>query len=61
MTTLELLHEYLDQERNNVFSYSGNYLMDSPKRGYEREFRDASEKVEILQYLITRLESESAR
>lgn len=61
MTTLELLREYLDRERNNVFCCSANYLMDSPKRGYEREFQEAQEKTEILVDLIDRLERSTRR
>ncbi len=39
MTTKELLEKYYDIEMNNVFCYSATYLMDSPKKGYEREWR----------------------
>lgn len=35
MTIKEMLNNYLEQERNNVFCYSANYLMDTPKKGYE--------------------------
>lgn len=52
MTTKDLLTEYLDRERNNVFCYSANYLMTTPKRGYEREFREAQERVELLEDLL---------
>nr|WP_278659090.1 hypothetical protein [Ruthenibacterium lactatiformans] len=52
MTTRELLTDYLETERNNVFSYAANYLMTQPKRGYEREFSEARERAEILQNLI---------
>lgn len=52
MSTKELIAEYLEQERNNVFNYSANYRMDQPKKGYEREFRDAKERVILLEYLI---------
>lgn len=52
MTCKELLEEYLDRERNNVFCYSANYLMDTPKKGYEKEFAEAVERVEMLETLI---------
>ncbi len=52
MTAKELLEEYYDMEMNNVFSYSGNYLMSRPKKGYEREWEEAREKVEIIKYLL---------
>ena len=52
MTAKELLEEYYDMEMNNVFSYSGNYLMSRPKKGYEREWEEAREKVEIIKCLM---------
>ncbi len=52
MTYKELLEEYLDRERNNVFCYSANYLMDTPKKGYEKEFAEAVERAELLEVLI---------
>lgn len=52
MTCKELLEEYLDRERNNVFCYSANYLMDTPKKGYEKEFAEAAERVDMLETLI---------
>ena len=39
MTTKELLEKYYDIEMNNVFCYSATYLMDSPKKRYERELQ----------------------
>ena len=47
MTTKELLEKYYDIEMNNVFCYSATYLMDSPKKGYEREWREACESAGI--------------
>lgn len=56
MTIIELLKEYLDRECNNVFCYSATYTMDTPKRGYEREFEQATERVQILRHAIAALE-----
>lgn len=58
MTTTELLLEYLAQERNNVFCYSSNYLMNTPKKGYEREFREAQERAGLLDDLIQQMADE---
>jgi len=44
--------KYYDIEMNNVFCYSATYLMDSPKKGYEREWREACESAGILKELI---------
>ena len=52
MTTKDLLEKYYDIEMNNVFCYSATYLMDSPKKGYEREWREAGESAGILKELI---------
>lgn len=57
MTDIELLQEYYDREMNNVFSYSANWLMNSPKKGYEREFQEALDRAQILDELICRLKS----
>lgn len=56
MSTKDLIAEYLEQERNNVFNYSANYRMDQPKKGYEREFRTAKERVILLEYLISEMQ-----
>ena len=55
MTAIELLTEYLDQERNNVFHTAANFHMDSPKRGCEREFQAALERVEALEQIMEKL------
>lgn len=60
MTTKELILEYLDRERNNVFCYSDNYMMDSPKKGYEREFSEAQERAELLENLLSDIEQRNS-
>lgn len=52
MTKQELLKEYYEREMNNVFVCSANYLMDFPKKGYEKEWREAKEKAELIMKLI---------
>lgn len=52
MTTKDLITEYPEAERNNVFDYSSDYRMDKPRKGYEREFRAAKERVVLLEELI---------
>lgn len=56
MTIKELLSEYLEDERNNVFSYAADYRMTQPKRGYEREFSEARERAELLEDLLTNID-----
>ncbi len=48
----DLLSDYYDREMNNVFCYSANYLMNTPKRGYETEWNRATRNAEILEYLL---------
>lgn len=48
----ELLEKYYDMEMNNVFAYSANYLMSSPKKGYEREWCEAKERAGALLELM---------
>lgn len=54
MTKIELLTGYYDQEMNNVFSYSANWLMTIaiPKKGYEKEWAEAKERSELLEQMI---------
>lgn len=52
MTTKDLLEDYLDRERDDVFHYAANYRMDSAKPGYEREFREAQERATLLEELL---------
>lgn len=52
MNISDLLKEYLHQEQNNVFCYSGDCLMNTPKKGYDREFFEAKERVELLEDLL---------
>lgn len=52
MKRIDLLKEYYDKEMNNVFSYSANWLMTIPKKGYEREFEEACIRADILKEMI---------
>lgn len=52
MTKIELLTGYYEKEMNNVFSYSANWLMTIPKKGYEKEWAEAKERSELLDQMI---------
>lgn len=52
MARKELLEKYYDKEMNNVFCYSATYLMNSHKKGYEGEWREARESADILKEMI---------
>lgn len=51
MNRMELLKELLDEANNRVFIYSKNYSMSKPKDGYEKEWKLAKEKADILQQM----------
>ena len=57
MNKLELLKEYYDMEANNVFAYSANYLMTIPRKGYEKEWQLANDKLTILTEIIKEYEA----
>ena len=38
-----------------MFCYASDYRMDSPKRGCERTFWEAKERVELLEELLEQL------
>ena len=61
MQRIDLLKEYYDREMNNVFAYSANYLMNSPKKGYEMEFEAAVMKTELLEEMIAEEEKRAKR
>ena len=52
MKRIEILKEYYEREMNNVFAYSANYLMNSAKKGYERDFEEAVMKADTLREMI---------
>ena len=56
MNRAELLKEYYNNEMNNVFAYSANWLMTVPKKGYENEWEKARIKADILEEMIKELE-----
>ena len=55
MTIKELIEEYLEQERQNVFLCASDYRMNSPKRGCERHFHEAQQRAELLEELLGQL------
>ena len=52
VTAEELLKEYYDMEMNHVFCCSANYLMTIPKKGQEAQWRQAKERVELLESML---------
>lgn len=57
MTRKEVLKKYYEMEMNNVFHYSQNYLMNSAKKGYEKEWEDATIRAEALMEMMDEMEA----
>ena len=55
MDRLELLESYYEQEMNNIFFSSAGYKMDYPKKGHERAWKTAKERVELLKEMIAEI------
>lgn len=56
MSRKELLKSYYDNEMNVVFCLSNDYLMNTPRKGWEEEWKKAKEKADMLEEMM--LESE---
>lgn len=52
MSRIDILKKLYDQAMNYVFSYSGNYLMNSPRKGYEKEWQEATEIADELETML---------
>ena len=52
MTKKELLLKYKDQACNNLLAYSETFLMNSAREGFEKEFNDTQEEIELLDEII---------
>lgn len=62
MTRKMILSNKLEMASHNLMCYSENYLMDTPKAGYEEQHKEAAAEVEILkawlnEFHSTRLDS----
>ncbi len=52
MTKLELLIELYHREKYNLSCYSADYLSTKAKKGYEIQYEEHKEKVQLLEELI---------
>lgn len=52
---IELLQSYFDREMNVVFSLSSDYMMNTPRKGCEKELGKAKENVCILSAMLAEL------
>ncbi|HEX3017925.1 MAG TPA: hypothetical protein VHP31_08750 [Caproicibacter sp.] len=49
------MKDMLDQENNNLMCYSKSMLMEAPKPGYEKEWKETKGKVQLLEQMISEL------
>ena len=52
MNREELFKEMYDMTMHNLFCYSKDYLMTSPKQNYIKEWKREKEKADLLKELI---------
>jgi len=53
---IELLKSYFDREMNVVFSLSSDYMMNTPRKGCEKEWNEAKENARILNEMIEEIQ-----
>jgi len=52
MTKLELLIELYHREKYNLSCYSADYLNTKAKKGFEAQYAEHKEKIQLLEELI---------
>lgn len=52
MTKLELLVELYEREKYNLSCYSADYLLQNAKKGFDAQYNEHKEKVNILSEII---------
>lgn len=52
MDKKQVLEILMDRSRQRLFECSANYLMTKPKRGYESEFQQEREILDVLENLM---------
>lgn len=58
ITKKSVLKELQDQAWNNVFCYSSNYGMTTPKKGYEAEWQQAKAKARVVDAMVKEAEAQ---
>lgn len=58
MNKIDLLTEFKDMLNHNLLCYSSNYLMNTPKKQYVKEWEKTQEKIKLVDELIEQEEEE---
>ena len=61
MTREMILTNRLEMASHNLYCYSANYLMDTPKAGYEKEHTEAAAEVELLKAWLKEFKTDAGR
>lgn len=60
LNRVDVLNEYKDMLNHNLLCYSADYLMNTPKKQYIKEWNETKEKLDILKDLINQEEHEKS-
>lgn len=58
MERRELLHLYLEREKQLIFEYSADYQFKTAKKGFEQEHEEAVLRASILQEMLDEIDLE---
>ena len=58
MNKIDLLTEFKDMLNHNLSCYSSDYLMNTPKKQYVKEWEKTQEKIKLVDELIEQEEEE---
>ena len=58
MNKIDLLTEFKDMLNHNLFFYLSDYLMNTPKKQYVKEWEKTQEKIKLVDELIEQEEEE---
>lgn len=52
MNRVDVLNEYKDMLNHNLLCYSADYLMNTPKKQYVKDWEETKEKISIIDEII---------
>ena len=53
MTKIKLLVELYEREKNNLSCYSADYMLQKAKKGFEVQYNEHKEKLDLLAEIIS--------
>lgn len=55
MNEKKFINKCMDMACHNLLCYSANYAMTQPKKGYEKEWKEAQEEINIIESITKKL------